>query len=114
MPRSLFVPVVLIALVGPSAARAAWPAKVFSPYMQVDTGDNLQVTAVKSATGQKYFTMAFVIADGSGNPTWGGTGNSVASGYYASQINSLRASGGDVIFSFGGAGGTELAGTTTV
>src|SRR4051812_16576579 len=96
-----------------SSAVAAFPNHVFSPYMQVDTGDNLQITSVFNSTGQKYYTMAFVIPDGSGNPTWGGTGQSVASGYYSSQINSIRASGGDVIISFGGASGGELALTTS-
>jgi chitinase len=99
--------------VAPAVAQGAFPAHVFSPYMQVDTGDNLQISSVFTATGQKYYTMAFVIPDGSGSPTWGGTGQSVASGYYSSQINSIRSSGGDVVFSFGGAGGQELALTTT-
>ncbi len=77
--------------------------------MEIDAGDNLQISNVLGATGQKYYTMAFVIPDSSGNPTWGGTGHSVASGFYSSQITSIRSSGGDVICSFGGASGGELA-----
>src|SRR5437763_1703449 len=80
----------------PSPVMAAWPTKVFSPYVQLDSGDGLQISSVKSTTAQKYYTLAFVVADGSNNATWGGTGSSVASGYYLSQVNSIRSGGGDV------------------
>jgi chitinase len=94
-----------------SSAQAAWPTKTFAPYVYLDAGDGIQITNILAATGQKYYTLCFVIADSSGNPTW--DAGSVSSGYYASQINSLRSSGGDIIISFGGAGGDELAYVTS-
>ena len=54
----------------------------------------------------KYFNLAFVIsnADKTGG-SWGGIN---PLGFYSDQINAIRSKGGDVIGSFGGAGGTEL------
>ncbi|HEY5296431.1 MAG TPA: chitinase [Verrucomicrobiae bacterium] len=47
-------------------------------------------------------------------PAWGGyTAYSVASGWRLSDINQFRALGGDVVLSFGGQSGTELAGYIT-
>ncbi|HEY3483114.1 MAG TPA: ricin-type beta-trefoil lectin domain protein [Streptomyces sp.] len=61
----------------------------------------------KSATGAKYFTLAFVIDGGGCNATFNGD-TSITDASWTSAINSLRAGGGDVIASFGGASGTEI------
>ncbi|WP_083976020.1 ricin-type beta-trefoil lectin domain protein [Kitasatospora azatica] len=65
------------------------------------------MATIRSATGLKYYTLAFVISDGSCNATFNGN-TSIADAGWQSAINSLRAAGGDVIASFGGAAGTEL------
>ena len=58
-------------------------------------------------------TLAFVVADPSTNePSWGGY-YSVSSGYRADEIQKLRSLGGEVLVSFGGAAGTELAAAIT-
>jgi chitinase len=65
------------------------------------------MASAQSATGLKYFTLAFVLDGGGCNATFNGT-TSISDSGWTSAINSLRASGGDVVASFGGAAGTEL------
>jgi len=55
-----------------------------------------------------YFTMAFVTDSGGCTPAW--NGKPVSTNQLSlSAVQALRASGGDVSLSFGGANGTELA-----
>jgi hypothetical protein len=87
-------------------AKAALPSRVFAPYIQMNTQS---LTSVSQASGIKYFTLAFIIDNGSGQGTWE-AGTSVASDTsIAPSISALRSAGGDVIISFGGAAGNELA-----
>jgi hypothetical protein len=90
------------------AARAEWPAKVFAPYMYAGSGDHFQFTHCNDMTGQKFFTLAFIIADQSNNPAWYGK-IPMAEDFYTNQVAAIRSRGGDVIISFGGEGGKELA-----
>jgi len=95
-------------LIVSTAAGAGWPEKVFAPYMYLGAGDNFKVTECADACGQKYYTLAFVIADKEGKPAWDGRSD-MDQNLYADQITQLRSRGGDVIVSFGGEGGTEVA-----
>jgi hypothetical protein len=97
---------VLGSVVGASAA--GWPARVFAPYMYLGAGDHFQLTQCDDACGQKFYTLAFIIADKRGDPAWDGR-FPLEQNLYADQINAIRSRGGDVIVSFGGQGGTELA-----
>jgi hypothetical protein len=54
--------------------------------------------------------LAFIISSTACTPTWGGL-YGLDYNLYVDQINTLRASGGDVIVSFGGYNGNELAQT---
>jgi hypothetical protein len=63
------------------------------------------------ASGDKYYTLAFLTPKSGCTPFWEDGGDSV--GAFTSQIKTLRAAGGDVIISFGGASGGELAETCT-
>nr|WP_239070052.1 MULTISPECIES: CBM35 domain-containing protein [unclassified Streptomyces] len=63
------------------------------------------------ATGLKSYTLAFLIPKSGCTPQWE-AGNS-ALGAFTSQVNDLKAAGGNVIISFGGAEGGELAQTCT-
>jgi hypothetical protein len=90
------------------ASAAGWPARVFAPYMYVGAGDHFQLTQCDDACGQKFYTLAFIIADKQNNPAWDGR-IAMDKNFYADQINAIRSRGGDVIVSFGGAGGKELA-----
>lgn len=56
----------------------------------------------------KYFSLGFVVADKEKDPSWGGY-YKVDSNFYSYIINQVRKKGGDVICSFGGAEGNELA-----
>lgn len=93
-------------------ARAEWPARIFAPYMYVGFDDNFKLTQCDDACGQKFYTLAFIISDKSNNPAWDGR-IPMDKNFYANQITAIRARGGDVIISFGGADGKEIAITET-
>jgi len=68
---------------------------------------------VARATGQKFFTLAFVLGDSSGcNPSWGGT-IPLSDSRILGEIRDLKALGGDVAVSFGGAAGPYLMSSCT-
>ncbi len=81
----------------------------FAPY--VDTDQRQDIATLAAAGNTKYLTLAFMLANGSScSAAWnGGTRDQTWLSAIAAGIASLRASGGDVIVSFGGANGTELA-----
>jgi chitinase len=95
-----------------NAAQAAanpgpgFPAHYAAPYAEMWNSPSTLMTAA-NATGNKYYTLAFVISNGSCTATLNGD-TSISDSGWNSAINSLRAAGGDVIASFGGASGTEL------
>ena len=93
------------------AAPAAFPTHFSAPYLQISSGDAGDMAADMSASGDKYYTLAFLTSNGGCNLQWEDGGNSV--GAFASQISSLEAAGGNVAASFGGAGSTELAESCT-
>lgn len=59
----------------------------------------------------KNFCLGFVVADAQNDPSWGGY-YKASSDFYMDKILKLRQRGGDIIVSFGGASGNELAITT--
>jgi len=79
-------------------------ALVFAPYVDV----SLYPKPELENTPPEFYSLGFVVADLVAEPSWGGY-YSVASGYYDDQIEMLRKEEKDVIISFGGAAGTELA-----
>jgi chitinase len=97
--------------------RAGWPDRVFAPYMYVGAGDHFKLTDCDDQCGLKYYTLAFIIARQEGNqtntvyhqePAWDGR-ISIDQNFYHDQIDAIRKRGGDVIMSFGGEAGKELA-----
>src|SRR3954465_2140455 len=97
--------------------RAEWPARVFAPYMYIGAGDNFKLTDCDDACGLKYYTLAFIIAQQEGRgkdakylkePSWDGR-IAMGENLYHDQIEAIRKRGGDVIMSFGGEAGKELA-----
>jgi chitinase len=111
--RNSFIPsavIMLFLIAGPAAAsiHADWPARVVAPYMYAGSGDHFQLTACDDACSQKFYTLAFIIADKSNNPAWDGR-IPMNKYFYADQIAAIRKRGGDVIISFGGEAGRELA-----
>jgi chitinase len=93
------------------AAGAAWPAHFAAPYLQIDSGDAGDLAADMAASGDKFYTLAFLTPQNGCTAEWEDGGNSV--GAFASQISSLQAAGGNVAISFGGESGGELAQTCT-
>jgi hypothetical protein len=64
-------------------------------------------STVMSATGVRWFTLAFVLSSGGCNPAWDGN-RPLTGGADQATINAIRAAGGDVIPSFGGWSGNKL------
>ncbi len=82
-----------------------FPSRFSAPY--VETWNNTSVNSLANSTGHKFYTLAFIISNGSCTATWNGD-TALSSNLYVSDLALLRAQGGDVIISFGGASGTEL------
>ncbi|MFI7006929.1 cellulose binding domain-containing protein [Streptomyces sp. NPDC050145] len=80
----------------------------FAPYVDTSLYPKFDLVASSKATGVKEYNLAFITSGGSCTPKWGGV-TDLGSDEVAAQIGSLRAAGGDVRVSFGGASGTELA-----
>jgi hypothetical protein len=106
---------------GPAAAQTytLLPAHVYAPYYETYLAPSTaSITDTATASGAKYFTLAFLQSTGKHSCSLDWNGNSSQPlNYYASDIATLRAAGGDVIPSFGGYsadhGGTEIADSCT-
>ncbi|GAA0490214.1 hypothetical protein Ade02nite_24260 [Paractinoplanes deccanensis] len=79
-----------------------------APYVDIVSG-TADISAIASATGQKDFTLAFVLADSSGSctATWGGK-TALDDSTVAASIAEITAAGGTPVVSTGGASGTYL------
>jgi Cellulose binding domain/Glycosyl hydrolases family 18 len=85
----------------------------FAPYVDTSLFPPFSLTGAAQQTGVKQFNLAFVVSGGGGcTPEWGGV-TALGSDPVAAQLSALRAMGGDVRISFGGANGSELALTCT-
>ncbi|MFJ7158697.1 cellulose binding domain-containing protein [Streptomyces sp. NPDC101118] len=93
----------------PTATRpTTGPASTgFAPYVDTSLYPAYDLLGTVDATGVKEFNLAFITSGGGCSPLWGGV-TSLADDRVASQIPALRAKGGDVRVSFGGAAGSEL------
>lgn len=89
-------------------ASGDFPPHLFAPYIDMLQYPTPSLSGLATATGQKYFSMAFIVAGSGCQANWGGY-YTMAQNFEADDVAALRAQGGDVIVSFGGATGTELA-----
>jgi chitinase len=80
----------------------------FAPYVDVGLYPPYDLVAAAERTGVTTFNLAFVVSGGGCVPKWGGS-QELGDNEVAKEIDDLRAAGGDVRVSFGGANGTELA-----
>jgi hypothetical protein len=86
----------------------------FASYVDMLSWPRPQLAAYSRATGNAYYTLAFMQAY-QGNQceaAWGGSvlpNSGGYSPYFSKQLAAIRALGGDGILSFGGAAGTDLA-----
>jgi hypothetical protein len=81
--------------------------KAVAPYLYEGWGSPLDPRTVMSATGVKWFTMAFMLSNGYCNPQWDGY-RALTGGVDQTTINNIRGAGGDVVVSSGGASGNWL------
>jgi chitinase len=117
---AVLLPVAAVGLVAGTqlAASAAtnpgpgFPAHYAAPYAEMWNNPSTLMTAA-NATGNKYYTLAFIVSQGTCNATIDGD-TAITDAGWNNAINSLRAAGGDVIASFGGASGTELTSCSSV
>jgi len=89
-------------------ASGGFPAHLFAPFIDMLQYPTPSLSGLATATGQKYFSLAFIVAGQGCQANWGGY-YTMAQNFEVNDIAALRAQGGDVIVSFGGATGTELA-----
>src|SRR5690349_1458356 len=82
---------ILALLSWPALAQAAFPARVTAPY--VPTWNDTNLTTLSNNSGNKWWTLAFVISNGSCTPTWNGD-TSLTGNNYGTYINNLRGIGG--------------------
>jgi hypothetical protein len=93
----------------PTTPPNAGSAKV-APYVDI-TYASPTLVDIANATGQKTFTLAFVLASSAGcSPAWGGT-IPLDDSRIIGEINALKSAGGQVIISSGGANGPYLEST---
>src|SRR5262249_31264400 len=93
--------------------------KIFAPYIDMGLNRSQQLLTIQQQSGIKMFTLGFIVGGGGGcTATWGGLGigidGNLPNGTSMSDlIQGVRNQGGDVIVSFGGSSGSELAQTCT-
>jgi len=85
---------------------SSWGA---APYDYLGAGGPTPPQIMK-ATGIRTFALAFIVSGGGCTPVWNGAAGSdpLSGSPEAATITAIRAAGGDVAVSFGGAGGTKL------
>jgi chitinase len=119
--RVISAVIVLIGLFGLMAAPAGmqdeevemsaveWPSQYYAPYANMGGYPLFFFNQMAETTGVRFFTLAFVL-DRAGDciAAWSGSAP-IERMYFMDDLAKLRALGGDVIVSFGGAAGVELA-----
>ena len=88
----------------PVATKKAWTERIFAPYLSVVPVPNYDVSTCISLTQLSTFTLSYVNADRNGKPSWGGA-IPVTDSFFVDYISEIRKQNGDIIVSFGGAGG---------
>lgn len=81
----------------------------FAPYLDVTLWPPPDLDGLAADRGLELFTLAFLVTgEAACAPAWGGV-IPLADDHLGAEVDELRAAGSDVIVSFGGALGTELA-----
>src|ERR1039457_2986381 len=76
-----------------AATATSFPAHYAAPYLQISGSDAGDMAADLSATGDKYYTLAFLIPQSGCTQQWEYGGDPV--GAFSTQINSLKSAGGN-------------------
>jgi hypothetical protein len=119
LAAALLVPLGILTVDATTSSAAATPsvtptASGFSvaPYVDMTNNQEPMLNAAISSGGLKAFTAAFVIGSGC-TPIWGDTLPVTNDPTVSGDISSAQSAGAQVIVSFGGAGGVELAQSCT-
>ena len=101
-----------------AATSSNWPQQVYAPYVDMTLYPMYDLSAAAKTGSVKFFNLAFITADPNKLPAWGGyqayeVNNGDFDQQIRGQIGAVRALGGDVAASFGGAAGQELAQVVT-
>lgn len=115
--RSLLLAVLVLAAVPPASGRAAAAAGApyrFQPFVDVAEYPPPDLAAIRSRGGVRHVTLGFITAAGGSRcaATWGGYAQYPGAGAHAyrlAQVRRFRRAGGDIVLSFGGQAGSELA-----
>lgn len=78
---------------------------MYSPYTDVTLYPTYDISTVPNV---KWFSLGFIVSDANKNPSWGGY-HDIGTDFYKDIMSKVRANGGELICSFGGADGNELA-----
>jgi len=89
-------------------ATASYPARIFAPYVDATVDYPPFPLTASVLNAGKYYTLAFIVDGGKCTASWGGY-YPMSDNYMVADIANLRAAGGDIAISFGGAAGSELA-----
>jgi Glycosyl hydrolases family 18/Carbohydrate binding domain len=89
----------------------------FAPYVDMTAWPTQSLTSDTQTGGIKYYSLAFITSDGSCLAAWGGVVPLSQLSTYLPNLDSdiqyVRSQGGDVLVSFGGEAGIELAQSCT-
>ncbi len=92
---------------------AASVDQMFAPYVDITLWPTYDLVAAARDQHIQFFTLAFITADPQNRPAWGGYAAYALGSEFdtnlKAQISAVRALGGDVIVSFGGASNQDLA-----
>ena len=86
--------------------------RFYAPYIMPRPTPELApnyLSQIGDASGIRYFTLAFILDGGGCAASWGSRTPVARESALAAAVANLRAAGGDVIISFGGEAGRELA-----
>jgi chitinase len=92
---------------GSGGASNALPVAMAAPYEYMGWGNPPLPASVLAATGIHDLTLAFILSNGTCDPEWDGS-RPLLGGIDAGTIAAIRAAGGNVDVSFGGADGSKL------
>lgn len=98
-------------LIAAPAYAANFPAHYAAPYLQIATGDTADMKADMRASGDKFYTLAFLTASSGCKLQW--EADPDAPNTFVSAVKAFQSAGGNVILSFGGEGSTEVAQSCT-
>jgi len=88
------------------------PEQIYAPYVYMARYPVIQLATTAEETGIRYFSLAFILSGVECDARWSGTvpiEESFISNLLISDLEALRELGGDVIISFGGWSGVDLA-----